>query len=65
MKYKYLHFSTTTVSRKYQLVVDVYVTVMPTFALLPTMQCYNVNVNTTPQVKSFVQIFVLPLTWVF
>jgi len=28
----------------------VYVTVMPTFALLQKMQCYNVNVNTTPQV---------------
>ena len=65
IKYKHFHFSTTTVSRKYQLVVDVYVTAMPTFALLQAMQCYNVNVNTTPQVKNFVQTFVMPLPWVF
>ena len=57
IKYKLTHFSTTTVSRKYQSVVDAYVTVMPTFALLQAMQCYNVNVNTTPQVKNFVQPF--------
>ena len=62
IKYKHFHFSTTTVSRKYQSVVDAYVTVMPTFALLQAMQCYNVNVNTTPQVKNFVQPFCYAFT---